>query len=138
MRNKSLVPFFHELEDVQNFFNRWNREPSLFYEEHSGLSLYEDEDNIYIEAAVPGIDPDNIEINMEKGVIWIQAEQKKKEDKGVKYHMRSSTSFSYRIPLPSHIDEKTTPEASCSDGMLTITFPKSKGEKTKKIQVKKG
>lgn len=137
MRNKSLVPFFHELEDVQNFFNRWSREPSFPFEENSGISLYEDENNIYIEAALPGIDPENIEVNMEKGVIWIKGEQKRKEDEGVRYHLRSSSSYSYRIPLPSQIDEQATPEASCSDGMLTITFPKGKTETTKRIQVKK-
>lgn len=134
---RTLVPFFNELEEVHNFLQSYHDDNS-FSKESEGLSVYEDEKNIYVEAPVPGIKPENIHVTFEKGVLWIKGEEKQEEEKKeIKYHMKSSSFFSYRLPLPSRIDENATPEATCEDGILKITFAKSKESSPQKIQVKK-
>ena len=45
----------------------------------NGLSVSEDEQNIYISAAVPGVNPKDIDISLNKGVIWIKGESKEEE-----------------------------------------------------------
>jgi len=119
------------------------RFPSLWEEEEkeltagvpSGLSVSEDEKNIYVEAALPGIDPKDIEVTFDKGILWIKGEAKE-EEKKKKYYRKASRSFSYRVAVPGEIDEKVEPEAKCKNGVMTVTFAKSPKTQPKRITVK--
>ncbi|MBI2031706.1 MAG: Hsp20/alpha crystallin family protein [Candidatus Levybacteria bacterium] len=103
----------------------------------SGLSISEDGQNIYVSAAVPGVDPEDVDISFEKGVLWVKAE-KKEEEKGKKFYRKATSSFSYRVTVPGEIDPNIEPEASCRNGIVTVTFVKSPKVKPKKIAVKSG
>lgn len=103
----------------------------------SGLSISEDEKNVYVEAAVPGIDPKEVEITFQDGYLWIRGENTEEvKDKARKYYRESSKSFSYRVAVPGDIDEKMEPEATCKNGVMTITFVKSPKTQPKRIQIK--
>ena len=101
----------------------------------SGLSVSEDEKNVYIEAAVPGIDPKNVEVTFSKGLLWIKA-QKEEEEKTKKYYRKATNSFSYHLTVPGEIDPNKEPEAVVKNGLATITFAKLEETKPKKITVK--
>ena len=63
----------------------------------SGLSVYEDEKKIYVEAAVPGIDPKEVDITFHDGYLWIRGESNEEEEnKKKKYYRKAVSSFSYR------------------------------------------
>jgi HSP20 family protein len=103
----------------------------------SGLSVSEDDKHIYVEAAVPGIDPKDVEITYQDGYLWIRGETKEEEkDKARKYYRQSSKSFSYRVAVPGEINEKIEPEASSKHGVMTVTFEKAPKTQPKKIQIK--
>jgi len=105
----------------------------------SGLSVYEDDQHVYVEAALPGIKPDEIDMIFDKGVLWIKAEKKEeKEEKRKKFYRKSLRTFSYRIAVPGEIDESKQPEAVCKDGILKVTFIKTKESPSKKIPIKEG
>lgn len=104
-------------------------------EEPSGLSISEDEENIYVEAALPGIKKEEIEITLDKGIVWIKGERKEEETKK-KYYKKASKHYSYRVSLPVEIDEKKEAEATYENGVMTIIFPKKKGYEPKKIRIK--
>jgi HSP20 family protein len=105
----------------------------------SGLSVSEDEQHIYVEAALPGIQPEEVDMVFDKGVLWIKAEKKEQsEDKKKKFYRKAVSSFSYRIAVPGDIEESKVPEAVCKNGILKVTFYKTKGGPTKKIPVKEG
>ena len=70
----------------------------------NGLSVSEDEQNIYISAAVPGVNPKDIDISLNKGVIWIKGESKE-EEKGKKFYRKATNAFSYRVTVPGEIDQ---------------------------------
>lgn len=106
--------------------------PSTHYLQ--GLSISEDDKNVYVEAAVPGVDPKVIEVTFSKGVLTIKAE-KKEEKKGKTYHRKATQSFFYRI-TPGDVDPKAEPVATCKNGTMTVTFAKVPEEKLKKIAVK--
>lgn len=101
----------------------------------SGLTISEDANNIYIEATVPGIEPKNVEITFDKGVLWVKAE-KKEEEKGKKYYRRATSSFSYRLLVPGQIDQSKEPQAKIKNGVATIAFAKVPEAKPKRIAVK--
>jgi len=103
----------------------------------SGLTVSEDDKNVYVEAAIPGVDPEKVEVTFNKGVLWIKAEGEE-EEKGKKYYKKASRSFSYRVAVPGNIDEKKEPEAVCKNGVMKVTFTKVPEAKPKKITVKHG
>jgi len=103
----------------------------------SGLSISEDEKNVYIDASLPGVDPKDVEITFDKGMLWIKGETKE-EEKGKKYYRKATSSFSYRVAVPGEIDSKKEPEATCNNGVMTVAFAKSPVSQPKKIAVKTG
>jgi len=133
---RGLIPsLLTEIEDIKDFFDVQDN----FRFSNTGVSLYEDEKKIYVEAQMPGVKLEEIEITFDKGFLWIKADSSKKTDeekKNCKYHMRASSSFSYRIAIPSRIDESKDIDASYKDGILKVVFEKSKKEQPKKIQIK--
>ena len=135
-RANALVPsLLNELQDMQDFFDLpFEGFSSLARVEAAGVTVYEDEKNLYIEAHVPGIGANDVQITFEKGVLWIKGETKK-ERGDVKYHLKCSESFSYRVPVPGRIDEGSIPKATYKDGVIKIAFEKKKGTGAKKIEV---
>lgn len=103
----SLIPknFFNfpslSFSDVLD--NDWLSVPS----EKGGLSVYEDDKKVYVEAALPGIDPNDVDITYQDKYLWIRGETKTEEkDKKKKYYSRATSSFSYRVAIPGDIDTK--------------------------------
>lgn len=129
--------------------NFWNfptlRLPSIWEDEEdgflnfpsipSGLSVSEDERNVYVEAELPGLKLEEVDVTFDKGVLWVKGEAKE-EDKNKKYYRRSHRSFSYRVAVPGEIDTTREPEAQYQNGVMTVTFAKSPQSQPKKIAVK--
>lgn len=125
-RALSLRPFFAP------FFNF----PSWLEEgQESGLTISEDDKNVYVEASLPGLKPEEIEVTFERGVLWIRGE-KKEEEKRKKYYRKASSTFSYRVHVPGAIDEQKEPDATYKDGIMKVSFSKTNGAKARKIKIK--
>jgi len=133
MIRKDLLPALLNDLELRDWFD-FNHSFVELKSDNNGPCIYEDEDSIYVEAAVPGLKKNDIKITYEKGVVWIKGERKI-ERGNVKYFVKSSENYSYRISIPSRIDENQKPEATCQDGVLKIQFAKSKADKTKTIEI---
>ncbi len=107
--------------------------------EESALSIYEDEKKIYVEAALPGMNIEDIEITFDNDMLWIKGtRQEAEENKKKKFYRKASNIFSYRISLPAEVDEHQEPEAFYENGIMTISFHrKNSGKEPKKIQIRK-
>lgn len=101
----------------------------------SGLSISEDDKNVYIEAAVPGLEPKDVEVTFEKGILQIRGEAQE-EEKNRKFYRKATKSFSYRIAVPGEVDPRSTPEAIYKNGMMHVSFKKTPAYTPKKIEVK--
>lgn len=107
--------------------------------EMPGLTVYEDKksNNFVVEAEMPGFKADEIEVNLNRGILWIKAEKHEEEsDKEKSFYRKASSTRSYRYALPEQIDEKQELKAVYKDGIIKITFQKAKTAETKKIPVK--
>lgn len=107
----------------------------------SGLTVSSDNQHIYIEANVPGLTSDEVEVTIDgDNVLWIKGSKKEEAgDKQKKFYRRSQSSFSYCIPLWAEVDDTVEPEAFCKEGIMRVTFSKKreKQPESKKIKVKK-
>lgn len=101
-----------------------------------GLSVYEEGDNLVIEAALPGLLAEGIEVTHAHGYILIEGEKKEEETKR-KYYRKATHSFFYRVPIPPGVDMQQEPEAVYADGIMRIIFKKG-AKKGKTIPVKEG
>lgn len=130
----SFPRFRHPFSLFENIEDDWDLHE---FTSPSGLSISEDNEHVYVEAALPGISPDEIEMIFDKGVLWIKAEKKEEsEDKKKKFYRKAMSSFSYRIAVPGDIDESKQPDAVCQKGILKVTFSKNRSGPSKKIPVK--
>ena len=102
------------------------------------VDIKEEEDRFVIYADLPGVDPDDIEITMEQGVLTLKGERSKEtkeEHEGYKRVERVNGSFYRRFSLPDIADTERI-EAKGKNGVLEITLPKQEKAKPKRITVK--
>lgn len=101
------------------------------------LDVSETEQAVKIVADLPGLEKQDINIALEDDLLTISGERKEeKEEKGKTFHTieRRSGSFFRSIRLPAEVDKKTV-DATFSNGVLSITLPKSGDSKRKKTVI---
>jgi HSP20 family protein len=84
-----------------------------------GLSISEDDQFVYVEAAVPGVDPDAVEMTFHNGVLKIHGKAHQEEKKDRKNYRSMTSEFSYQVALRD-VDHNEDPEASCKNGILEV------------------
>ena len=102
------------------------------------LNAYETDNEIVISAAVPGLDPDNIQVNLEDEVLTIEGEFSNATP-DVAYILRERADegrFQRSLRLNVAIDVEHV-EAVFNNGMLTLTLPKAAEARPMNIPVKK-
>ena len=98
-----------------------------------GLKIHEDEKNIYLEAVVAGVPSDNVEVNIEDGVVTIKAEKTERSKNKDEY--RSSTyNYYYTCALSGGQWDKANAEVE--HGVLEVTIPKAEAARPRKVTVK--
>jgi len=104
-----------------------------------GVDVYETDDSYVVEAPVAGLDPKDIEVTAENGVITIKGESKSTSEKNKKkkyFKQEVSRSFFYQTNIPGR-GVWDNVEAEIENGMIKVTIPKAEDEKPKKIEIKK-
>ena len=101
-----------------------------------GISIFEEGDSVVIEAALPGVNSENISVTHASGYLLIEGERED-EESSRKYYRKACSSFSYRIPIPASVDLSKDPEARFRDGIMKVKFKKGT-KKAKSIPIKNG
>lgn len=132
-----LDPFRVEMEDIfQKFFGDGELVPAA-KAWTPRVDVEETDKEIVVKADLPGVDPKNVEISVENGVLTVRGERKEeKEDKKKNYHRveRFAGSFYRSVPLPPAADaDKVT--ATSANGVVTVAIPKRAEAMPKKIAV---
>jgi len=112
--------------------------PGLSRFASQGLNLYETEEAIVAQAALPGIPEENIDISIDEGIVRITAttEDSKEEQDKRRYFMTSmSSSYNYSFRLPQGVISDEEPQAEVKNGVLVLTFKKIEKAPPKKIKV---
>lgn len=112
--------------------------PSVF--DAHGVDIYETDEAIVVEAQLPGIKEEDVNVHVEGNVLTISAESKETEEQKARkktvYRSSRQTSFNYSTSLPKMVNGSQA-EAEMENGVLTVTIPKSEEEKAKKIEVRR-
>jgi len=134
-------PWAGEVSRLQREFDR------LFGDRNGGsrfqarayppTNVWEDDDNLYVEAEIPGMDMDAFELFVnDENQLTLQGERKRPADEGATRHReeRGFGRFSRLIALPASVDADAT-RAEYKRGVLLITLPKKEESKPRRIQV---
>jgi HSP20 family protein len=100
--------------------------------------IYEDEEGVALRFELAGVDPKDVDVRFENGVLTVKGERKlEREDTRDNYHRieRSYGTFTRSFSLPGTVDADKV-KAETKNGVLTITLPKKAEAKPRAIQVK--
>jgi len=104
------------------------------------VDIIEEKDRFVLRADLPGVDPDDIEISMENGVLAMagRREQEKTEQaEGLRRVERVSGRFYRRFTLPDTADSENV-AARYVNGILEVTIPKQTQILPRRITVEAG
>ena len=131
---------FRELTTLQDQFNRlvdqvWGTRQESWL---PAVDVFDTKDAVVLKAELAGMNPDDIQIEVDDNVLTIKGERKfeeKVDDERYYRIERRFGSFQRSLALPQGVkaDEIT---ATYEDGILTVTVPKAEEEKPKRIEVK--
>lgn len=101
------------------------------------LDVYRGEDGSYhVEADLPGVDPDSIEVTVDSGALTIQAERipPYRESPQVVVAERSQGSFARQLSLGEGVDTQNL-TADYADGVLHVTIPASPRSQPRRVEI---
>ena len=102
------------------------------------VDLYEEKDDIVVKAELPGMEKDNIEVNLSDNRLTIKGEKKQEEEvkkEGYYRSERSYGSFVRTLELPRKVQTDKV-KAAFKSGILEIRLPKTEEAKKKETTVK--
>ena len=131
----SIDPF------VQEFERQFDRVTRQAFQQSAALVPMDGirrKDDVVLRFDVPGIDPDSIEVTVDRGVLTVSArrEEAYEDDDRVFVRERTMGTFTRRVYLSEHLDADQI-EAAYSDGVLAVRIPVLERAKPRKVEVLK-
>ena len=102
------------------------------------LDVREKEDEFIVEASLPGVKPEDVDVTFTNNTLTIKGEVRSEEEKeDASYHLRERRYglFSRSITLPRGINGEAI-QASYNAGVLTLHLPKREEIKPKRIEIR--
>lgn len=136
-------PFLEPFEDMDRFFSDAFTFPALRgmgEREHGfmpAVDMYEDQDNVIVEAQLAGIEPRNVDVSIENDVLTIKGKSEKKNEVDDKDYYKKEIvrgSFYRNVPLPTSVNGDNA-KAEYQEGVLKITVPKVEEKKSHRIEI---
>jgi len=93
------------------------------------VDLYDDRDNYYVRAELPGVKKKNIKLELDNAVLTLSGERKTKSGES-----EETASFSRSISVAEDIQSDKV-KGTFEDGILTVTLPKSEERKPRTISI---
>jgi HSP20 family protein len=99
------------------------------------VDIEEQDDTYVIEAELPGVNREDVDIELVGNELAITGEMKERDRKGVlRQRTRRTGRFEYRVGLPDQVDAGKV-DASLENGVLTVRVPKSQAAEHRKIEI---
>ncbi|WP_119068346.1 Hsp20/alpha crystallin family protein [Aggregatilinea lenta] len=101
------------------------------------MDVVENENSVTIRVDLPGLDPGNVNVEVEGDTLTISGEMGdtvEKEGEQYHYRERSYGSFKRSLRLPDYVNAEKA-DASFKNGVLNLTLPKREESKPRRIQI---
>ena len=104
------------------------------------MDLTETDEHLVLRADLPGLDKDDVKIEVKDGVLTVSGERKtEQEERAEGYYRveRAFGSFSRSLSLPDHV-EASKISADFDKGVLEVRIPKPEARKPQRIEIGSG
>lgn len=100
------------------------------------VDIEEKDDAYVVEAEVPGVKREDVNIEVTGHELFISGEMKERKREGViRRQTRRTGRFEFRVTLPGEVDPEGV-DAKLNDGVLTVRIPKAQRMQRRRIEVK--
>jgi HSP20 family protein len=127
-----------ELARFQRDFEGLFTGPSGTVHQFPAVNAWVNENEAYLTAELPGVDPQELEINVEGETVTLSGKRPSPdlgESAEFHRHERLYGEFSRTLQLPFRVDANGV-DAKLNRGMLTVKLPRAEVDKPKKITIK--
>ena len=131
---------FRELEQLQEqtlelLENAWSGRPADGLTWTPPVDIEETEDAWIVEAEIPGVKRQDVNVETRDSELLISGEIKERERKGIlRRRTRRVGEFEFRVTLPGGLDPNNV-EANVDDGVLTVRIPKPEQARPQRVEV---
>ncbi|MCX6967216.1 MAG: Hsp20/alpha crystallin family protein [Verrucomicrobia bacterium] len=101
------------------------------------VDVYQDKENVYVKAELPGMKKEEIEITFQDGILTVAGERKQESEVREGESFRSERffgKFHRSVSMPTKVEAERI-KAAYKDGVLTVELPKAAEAKAKQIEV---
>jgi len=127
-----LPTLVRDLAGLDNFFE--GGYDNYYSNRYPEIDIYEDDNNIYLEATVAGFDKKNIDVRVENNILKVTGTwDQKNEEKSYLKKERFSGDFERSFNLPKNVKVDAI-QAKTNNGLLKVTIPYAEA-KNKKVTI---
>ena len=104
------------------------------------IDVGETEEGYLVRAYLPGVAPEQAEVSVHGGTLTIRVEMPADDDGGVQHWLlreRQPGILERTVRLPGAVDAEVA-QATCADGVLRLTLPRSQSARPRRIPVTEG
>lgn len=134
-----LTPLDTLFEDFERQFDRLRATTGLAGAAGVPMDGVRRADDVLLRFDVPGIDPDSIDVSVDRGVLTVSATRSEEfgEDERVFVRERPMGTFTRRVYLSEHLDAEHV-EAAYDNGVLAVRIPVLDRAKPRKVEITRG
>lgn len=105
----------------------------------ASIDVYQEGDNVVVEAPLPGVRPEEIAVTVEHGILTIRGRRAGGGEPGRIYLLRERHADDpvYRVRLPATVDADAA-QATLEHGILRVSFPIAEAYRPRRISVQAG
>jgi len=127
--NRMFDEFYYPLNMSDSDLGSWKWSPKA--------DIYEKDDGIVIKAELPGVDKNDVEIDLNDRILKIKGERKSDSEIKDENYYRKETAFgkferAFTLPVDVNSDQI---KAEYKDGLLKVEISKPEGQKPKQISI---
>ncbi|MFC4112241.1 Hsp20/alpha crystallin family protein [Nonomuraea zeae] len=131
----SIDPFFQEFERQ---FDRLARQTFGGGGAAMPMDGLRRDDDVLLRFDLPGIDPDSIEVTIDRGVLSVSARREEEIGDNERQFVRERPmgTFTRRVYLSEHLDSERI-DASYANGVLAVRIPVLERAKPRKVEIQR-
>ena len=101
------------------------------------VDMYEEDNNVVVEAQLAGVDPKDVDLSIDNDVLTLRGRSEKKNEVDEKDYYKKEIvqgNFYRNIPLPASVKGEEA-KAVAEEGVLKVTIPKAEEKRSNKIEI---
>ena len=128
--------YFDELFNLRNAFDRFFSDSGTARTQYPLVNVYETDDAVTVQALVPGIQKEDIEIRFENGVLTLSGTSRQDRNESMQYlrEERQYGGFHKAIKINAPVDPESI-SARMENGVLGVNLKKKEQAKPRKIEI---